>query len=671
MQVPRSMMRAQRSEVSGLSLNVLQGTIPADIHGHVFFIAPVGTVEHPGLPNPSGNTLLNGDGMICRLDLSASAIALTMRLAQTADLVADQATAARPPGDPLRFFSTGIARLATELGARNFANTAFVPMDDGGSVPRLLLCYDAGRPVEIDPQTLDVVTPVGGRASWQADTLEDFPFPLVLSPAHPVYDPTTGQLFTANYGRSATSMFATGPLSRWARALPVGDTAERVAEVLGIGVPARRFAKKALRALGEAEDWLMDTLGRVPNVPEDFTNLIRWDGAGAPQRFRLILNAHQRVEIRQSIHQVAVTEHYAVILDTAFKIGLDQGFNDPVPFIDLPDRAIRACSTDPQPDTTIFYVVSRADLDATGLPLDRDGVPMIRARKIEIPLEADHFLVDYDDAGGRIRLHVAHAPATDLSEWVREYDVKATDGASIDPAIHGMMAVGAMDLNRFGQYVIDATTGEVEESQVICDDELTWAIALYAGRDVLTPAPHPQKLEHLYWVTEGMFDELLTLWVYNLYDDYAHRLVNADRILQTCRSGGRRAAIVRVDSNPFAIGDHFQLPPSTMLGSMQFVPKASGTGGTDGYLVCTVYTDAENQLWILDAADLAAGPVCKLSHPQMTVGFSLHTAWLPTVGPRQSTYRVTADEDFPVSLRDSWSERARHLIDSVVIPAKY
>ena len=280
-------------------------------------------------------------------------------------------------------------------------------------------------------------------------------------------------------------------------------------------------------------------------------------------------------------------------------------------------------------------------------------------------------LADYEDTNDRITLHVAHAPATDLSEWVREYDEKATNGSSIDPAIHGMMAVGAMDLNRFGQYVIDAKTGDVLESRVISDDDLTWAIALYAGRDVLTPAPHPQKLEHLYWVTEGVFDELLTLWVYDLYDEYEHRLVPARRILDICRAGGRPAAIVRVDSATMTIGDHLQMPPSTMVGSMQFVPKSSGSGPMDGYLVATVYTPAQNEVWILDAADLAAGPLTKLAHPQMTVGFSLHTAWLPTIGSRQSTYRVTADEDFPPALRAEWPPGVRSLIENEVIPAKY
>jgi len=34
------------------------------------------------------------------------------------------------------------------------------------------------------------------------------------------------------------------------------------------------------------------------------------------------------------------------------------------------------------------------------------------------------------------------------------------------------------------------------------------------------------------------------------------------------------------------IGDHLKMPSSTMIGSMQFVPMATGASSIDGYLVC-------------------------------------------------------------------------------------
>src|SRR5690606_19695272 len=110
------------------------------------------------------------------------------------------------------------------------------------------------------------------------------------------------------------------------------------------------------------------------------------------------------------------------------------------------------------------------------LPPGDDGARRVRCRRVELPLEADHFLADFDDAGGRVTLHVAHAPATDLAEWIRPYDVSAYDLRPVPADLVGMLAVGAMDVGRFGRYVIDAARGEVIESKTLADDRLGWAI---------------------------------------------------------------------------------------------------------------------------------------------------------------------------------------------------
>lgn len=40
--------------------------LPDDLRGHVFIIAPVGTIESGGLPFTNGDSFLSGDGMIYR-----------------------------------------------------------------------------------------------------------------------------------------------------------------------------------------------------------------------------------------------------------------------------------------------------------------------------------------------------------------------------------------------------------------------------------------------------------------------------------------------------------------------------------------------------------------------------------------------------------------------------
>lgn len=664
--VPRSLLRADRKELTALTLNVVEGVVPADLKGHVFLVAPVGTVESQGLPDPDGNTVMNGDGIIVRLDCDGGAVKVTTRLAKTPDYIADEATAGEPL--PLRFFSSGIARISALLGARDFVNTAFLPMHQGAET-RLLATYDAGRPFELDPVTLELVTPVGAFPEWQAATLEDLPFPLVLSPAHPAFDRLTGEFFTANYSRSVENFARAIPLIGALRSLPhwVADRIEHLADAIGIGARTRRTLRRASRLYRRFEDRVNDAIGRVPNVPEDFTDAVVWDGDGALRRYRLFdRDTKLRVEIRQSIHQVAVTERYVIFLDTGFKIGPDQGFNDPAPRKAYEDRAIRTAVTRPQIPNTVFWIVKREDLQNAGGPPTGDEPPQVPALRIEIPFECDHFLADYDDAG-RIVLHAAHANATDLSEWVRDYDRSAFDDSPCSDDLRGMLAVGAMDVNRLGRYEIDPDRGCLTDAKVIADDDCTWALALYAGKDLNTPAANPLEIDQIYWASEGFFVELLTQFVYELYEEYPHRLTPLRAVRAMPGQGGRPAWVLRLDTKTMQLADRYQLPDGHMIGSMQYAPR--GAGPTEGYLVCTVYTPQRVEVWVFDAADLTLGPVCRLHHPELVIGFSLHSAWLPDIAPRTSSYRVTAAEDFGDLGR--FPRPARRVLEQFVIPGFY
>ncbi|MEG4944958.1 carotenoid oxygenase family protein [Microcoleus sp. F4-D5] len=67
--VPQSIMTASRDELDNIQLEI-EGELPEDLQGHVFIVAPVGSVASGGLPHPDGNSWLNGDGMIYRLDFN-------------------------------------------------------------------------------------------------------------------------------------------------------------------------------------------------------------------------------------------------------------------------------------------------------------------------------------------------------------------------------------------------------------------------------------------------------------------------------------------------------------------------------------------------------------------------------------------------------------------------
>ena len=131
-------------------------------------------------------------------------------------------------------------------------------MDD-----RLLVTYDAGRPHEIDPKTLKIHTPVGRTEDWRGiipDWVEMFmnnPFPTTFTTAHPCWD----------------------------------------------------HEEKKMYAVNLAPD-------RMALLP--FTDLLRWDGDGAIEKWELVLSDGSNAAVDQSIHQVCVTRNHIILCDTAF-----------------------------------------------------------------------------------------------------------------------------------------------------------------------------------------------------------------------------------------------------------------------------------------------------------------------------------------------------------------
>jgi hypothetical protein len=78
---PRSMMRTSASKCTDKQLEVVEGEIPADLQGHLYLIAPVGSVSSDGLPNSDNSHVWNGNGLIHRFDLNQNSgtIRLTTR----------------------------------------------------------------------------------------------------------------------------------------------------------------------------------------------------------------------------------------------------------------------------------------------------------------------------------------------------------------------------------------------------------------------------------------------------------------------------------------------------------------------------------------------------------------------------------------------------------------
>jgi carotenoid cleavage dioxygenase-like enzyme len=672
--IPESIMTANRCEHTELNLEI-EGQLPEDLQGHFFMVAPVGTVDSGGTPFPDGDSLLNGDGMIYRLDFDCPGEAkITTRLAKPPDYYADKATFLKSQYQKYRFRNHGIVRFSYALGFRNELNTAFLVMPSGKEdvLDRLLVTYDGGRPYELDTETLEVVTPVGWNQEWRAEMNKpQFPFKTILSTAHPAFDSNTGEMFTVNYGRAIINLLKRLPFAIELDELPK-DIYQLMRAVIGFS------NANMLRNIFQLNImWAQGILQQAINVIkyllgediENFVYLLRWDGTGNLERWKLRLPDGSPVKIEQTIHQIGVSKDYVILMDTAFIVGLEQLINNPIPENKQLEELIRNLLESPNRPDSYIYIVRRGDLISGQYPIDSDKEVTVIAKKLVIPLPAAHFLVDYENPDGKITLHVAHIASWDVAEWIRKYDLSAY------PPYHPIakrvysMEPSEMDISRLGRYVIDGNRGEVIQSNVIYSSPYTWGTGLYAYRDRLSSGRQPKRLDDIYWISFGLWQETMTKFLYDLYKDAPYRAVPLEDLLNLAKQGVPSSLFrLHTPDDSLKIADSYQFPRGYIGGSPQFIPRhTSEENSTEGYIICSVFTPRSSEFWIFDGGDLAKGPLTKLRHQDLNFGYSLHTAWLPTIGRRQVSYNIPVKSDFQQLVKDS-SPDIQKLFEDEIYP---
>lgn len=178
-------------------LDVVEGAWPADVEGAVFVVGP--DKRAPGGHWFAAHGLVEKIHLVPDLD---GRVRVQHRLVDT-------------PVARLRRRLPWLFRLVqfmevSPFGVTNLANTNVQPLDG-----RLFLGYDAGRPVEIDPETLDHLTPVGANDEW-LQALPGVLEPLCAVAAHPAPDVDENALYFVNYTQvSPPGVSSETWLARW------------------------------------------------------------------------------------------------------------------------------------------------------------------------------------------------------------------------------------------------------------------------------------------------------------------------------------------------------------------------------------------------------------------------------------------------------------------------
>jgi carotenoid cleavage dioxygenase-like enzyme len=759
---PSSIGFLSRKECVLLSLQVLDGSIPPDLYGSVFFIGPGGFVdssvdERTGFVHPSqdGTPLFNGDPLLYRLDFTINdqtgdpAIALTSKIPRTPCYFTDIACAANERWKKYRYTNYGLARLSFQLGFRNEINTAVIPLHFGeADGNRLLLTWDAGRPFEIDPVSLDVVTAVGYNEEWKEQINLKLPFGIVTTPAHPAFAPSGQQqtsgcsLFTLNYGKSiGTTLhpiingyvdapfknkdkelvktindflsFTENCLTIINAILPRLKVIERVvpkaltaigkglthqifditanlvldrsnqtlslsfrnilAELIGLlkefvkkGVaPSESLPSKTLKeSLGELARLIGVLRSVIVNAEamEDFVHLISWDGEKPLQTWKIVAEGeNSSPRIMQSMHQLGVTEDYVILMDTVFKLGAEQLLTSPAPNFPELERMIRKLLDYRQSDRTVIYIVKRKDLTSN----TKDPVT---AKRVDIQRSTAHFQVNYLNPDHKITLHCAHNTGWDAAEWVREYD------QFTDSPLKGIvgMSSGGTDISVLGKYIIDAENGLVLEESIAEDrsGSLSWMLSICTTcqPDGVTP---PDEIHDIFWNGWGSHCDLLPDYIKTVNSAAMPRCYSIKEASKIAAKG-LSPTIIRLDTSSMSIKDSYIFPPGFFGNSVQFVPRSSAESGcAEGHLICVVNSNSHpetSEFWLFDAQSLSSGPICKVGHPDLKIGMTIHTAWVPGIAQRTATYRVDARKDYEERIKLSGDEEIQLLFEDSVYP---
>jgi hypothetical protein len=427
---PLAVMQTSPGDDLDLPLRVLAGTLPDDLHGHVFYSGPKATLGEP---------VFSSSGLIWRLDLGPSPRLLRKPVVNASDVavaaVNDEGWFGSLRAPLYRFRDAGSGfMMSLLLGAVATQNIAPIPAGDGF----MLVTSDNGRPHVLDPRTLKVVRPMGMRSDWKQALPGVSPFGVIITTAHPVFD-------------------------------VVGD-----------------------------RQWVYSTNFAPRHVAlEPFTHLVRWDARRASmEHFRLIdQTTGQPVVIDMTLHQMAVTDRWVVLLESAYILDMWllvlRGFT----WAGVPSWLIDAITSKPDYPFARFWIIDKQALPTGGTP---EHPVDVLAMAHSLPGEAFHFTAAYDDSEG-LDLFVLHNPTQDLAHYLGP-DEPMLDGSTAKPGLNGWFVNNGLIPADLGFHRLHPEDGTVESSTV-ASRRHTWSIGVESIR--YNEPSWPQRKNARMFLTSG------------------------------------------------------------------------------------------------------------------------------------------------------------------------
>jgi len=535
----------------------------------------------------SPEAFMVGDTNLIRIDFDGNNAQLTNRFLWTPVSIAHQ----KLKHTRHRFDFFGFMYLSPGLGMFAYTEGLYL-LPDG----RLAVTSDIDRPWIIDRKSLQAITPVGRRDEWLP-------------------------MLSANAGEVMGSLFAGYNNSH------VLYTDHQTNEVFMVNYQ-----------LAEG------------NGSEHPVRLMRWDGYHDFEKWIVIDEDGQEIEIKQSVHELIFTRDYILLADTAFVAGTEMFTpwkNAKLPY-----------------EKTVIHIIDRRDLTS-----DKKTVP---SKKIIVDKPCIHLIAEYENPDDKITAYMLHTPATNTAETIRSYD-RDLNGNLFPKHLIGYGTLPVLDLSSIGKHVIDISQSEVQ-SKYISEMPYCWGPYVYTFMNRQMEA---YKGQDLFIMFKGFSRALLPQRIFNAYKNINARQIPIEEMVAG-EGIQHNNSICRISTKKFENADAYIFPDKVLLYTIATLD--SKNENASGYLVAGVVTDdisgeksSGHEYWIFHADDLAKGPICKLGHETLNNSTLFHAIYISKhveekLNQKEVSYHIPIREDYPKEELEKWDKSILECFEEVIYP---